>query len=473
MRRHLGLDIAIMADSRACLTDEAGHVIDERRFNINRADLESLYAIATEGLGDGDQLIVVMEPTASSWIAPASFFQSMGATVHLVKPEQSSDLRAYYAKHVKNDRIDAKLLARIPLLHPDGMHEVSVPTGEAGTLKRVVARRSRLVAEASKHRRRIRSLLHWAMPGMNEVLGDELGKAAVFLVGRYGNPKTLVRLGSKRIAAVLIKNSRGAWREDKAEQILAVARSSIKLWDGIAGCDFDEVAEDLAAEARIIKVLEAEIRELDARASGLLASVDPDGLFISMPGFGERSATTIAGRLGDHNRFKSAAAVRSYFGIIPGTNQSGESEGKPRITKAGDRIIRTSMFLAAEAARKEDPQLARVYYRQVVDKGNHHTKAVCAVATVLASRLAAVLREQRPYVIRDTDGNPVDKETAKRIIKERYTVPANIRAARRQVTHAKRQKGRHLDGVRSKASQPSPPEEATPVHNANRVAQMA
>lgn len=473
MRRHLGLDLAITAESRACLTDETGRLILERRFHIHRGDLEDLYAAVTEGMEPDDQLVVVMEPTGSSWIAPAAFFKSKGARVHLVKPEQSADLRDYYAKHVKNDRMDAALLARIPLLHPEGMHEVNLPSGDRATLRRTVARRSRLVEEVSLHRRRIRSLLQWAMPGMSEVLGESLGKAGIILLGRYGNPETLVRLGTKRIAAVLIKGSRGHWREEKAEQILAVARASILLWEGLDGCDFEEVAEDLAAEARMLNALQAEVLELDSRASGLLNSIDPQGLHLSMPGFAERTATTVAGRLGDASRFTSAGGIRSYIGIIPGTDQSGETESRQKLTKAGDRILRTSMFLAAEAARKEDPQLAQIYYRQMVDKGNHHTKAICAVATSLATRLAAVLREGRPYVIRDLDNTPVDTLTAKKIIAERYTIPANIRNLRRQVTHSKKQKGRHLDGVRSKAVKPSPPEEVTPVDNRKPVAQMA
>lgn len=88
-------------------------------------------------------------------------------------------------------------------------------------------------------------------------LGEQLGKAAMALLGRYGSPKAIVRVGKARIAAVFIKNSRGQWREDKADQVLAVARSAIELWDGLEGCDFDEIAEDLACEARIIKTLES------------------------------------------------------------------------------------------------------------------------------------------------------------------------------------------------------------------------
>ncbi|MBA2274717.1 MAG: IS110 family transposase [Actinobacteria bacterium] len=471
MRRVIGIDLAITAESRACVADATGGLLAERGFRMRRHELEALFEAATNGMAEGDELLVVMEPTSSMWIAPTAFFGSKGARVHLVPPEQSADLRRYYTKHVKNDRIDAKLLARLPLLHPEGLHEAQVPAGSQGVLKRIVRRRARLVSELAQHRQRVRSTLHHAMPGMNDVLGEQLGKAAMALLGRYGSPKAMLRLGRARISALFVKHSRGAWREAKADQVLAVARSAIELWDGLEGCDFDEIAEDLACEARIIKTLETEIGELDARAAGLLGEIDPQGLFMSMPGFGERTATTVAGRLGDASRFRNAAAIRAFIGMIPGTDQSGEAEARPRLTKSGDRLLRTALFLAADTARKEDPQLAEIYLRQL-NKGSHHTKALCAVATALASRLAAVLREGRPYELRAADGTMVDTEIAKQIIKERFKVSAELRMARRQVTRAKRQKGRHLDGIRSK-DMPSPPAEMAPDKDAIPAARSA
>jgi transposase len=469
MRRFVGIDVAITAEHRACLTDEAGNVLAERRLRTTRGELQELWAIATRDLGQGDEVVVVMEPTANAWVAPAAFFRSRGARVHLVPPEQSADLRRYYAKHVKNDRLDAKLLARLPRLHPEGLHEATVPQGSQGTLRRQVARRAGLMRELTQHRHRIRALLHLAMPELNRVFGEELGKAALAVLERAGDPRRMLRLGRARLAALLKKASRGAWREPKAEQILHAARAAVELWEGLPGCDFSEIADDLAAEVRLIRALEAEVAEIDARASGLLGEIDPQGLHLSLPGFGERTATTVAGRLGDVNRFTNNAAVRSFVGMIPGTDQSGESEGHPRLTKAGDPILRTALFLAAEAARKEDPQLAQTYYRQMVDKGNHHTKAVCAVATALTSRLAAVLREGRPYAVRDVDGTEVDPQTARRIIAERYTVPAAVRVARRRPRRVQHMKGRPVDGVRSKTSPPSPPADEAPTHDANPV----
>jgi transposase len=62
-------------------------------------------------------VLVVMEPTRNAWVPLAAWFRRRGATVVLVPAEQSADLRAYYAKHTKTDRLDAELLARLPLLH--------------------------------------------------------------------------------------------------------------------------------------------------------------------------------------------------------------------------------------------------------------------------------------------------------------------------------------------------------------------
>ena len=59
-----------------------------------------------------------MEPTRNAWVALAGWFRRRGATVVMVPPEQSSDLRAYYSKHAKTDHLDAQLLARLPMLHP-------------------------------------------------------------------------------------------------------------------------------------------------------------------------------------------------------------------------------------------------------------------------------------------------------------------------------------------------------------------
>ncbi len=88
-------------------------------------------------------------------------------------------------------------------------------------------------------------------------------------------------------------------------------------------------------------------------------------------------------------------------------------------------------MLAADIARKQDPQLARIYYLQMTEGGSSHTKALCVVAANLAERAWVVMQRGEPYQIRDTDGRPVSVDEAKAIIADRWTVPEDVRRRRR------------------------------------------
>ena len=129
--------------------------------------------------------------------------------------------------------------------------------------------------------------------------------------------------------------------------------------------------------------------------------------------------------------FPGSKAFRAYTGLIPRVDQSGVRRAKgTRSTKAGPAWLRRALYLAAEVALRQDPELARVYQRCLAEKGHHHTQAVCVVAVHLANRLYAVRSDGRPYVLRDEHGTPVDRETARRLA-QAYTDPESVRRARR------------------------------------------
>jgi hypothetical protein len=86
-------------------------------------------------------------------------------------------------------------------------------------------------------------------------------------------------------------------------------------------------------------------------------------------------------------------------------------------------IGKAPAYLNADVARRHDPQIAAVYYDQMVKKGKHHNQAVCACATHLLDRIFVVLQEERPYELRDVDGTPVTPKEARAIISSLYTLP--------------------------------------------------
>lgn len=119
------MDVACRAAHQATLAVDGKTVWRGRKFWTRPADLERLWDDLD--LAEPGELTVVVEPTRNAWIVVAEWFRRRGATVVMVPTTQSSDLRKYYSKHTKNDRIDSELLARLPLLHPEGLRPLLRP----------------------------------------------------------------------------------------------------------------------------------------------------------------------------------------------------------------------------------------------------------------------------------------------------------------------------------------------------------
>jgi transposase len=418
----LGIDLAVRAAHVATLTDERGKLIWKRRRFFNRqADLVALSAAA----GPPEGLTVVMEPTRNSWVLVAAHFRAEGAKVVLVAPEQAADLRRYFNKHAKNDHLDSHVLARLPLLGPEGLAELA-DLGPADALKRAVRRRATLVADRLACRQRLDSLLDLLGPGYVEVLSTRMQKSTLEVLEHYGDPRAMRRLGLARLSTLLRRTSGGHWGVEQATRLLAAANEAISLWAG-GGLDFAELAWDLSSEVRIFRQLGAEVDRLDARIAQLYSAAGPKGIVASAPGIGPVLSSGILGRLGDANRFANLGGVRGFSGLVPGVNQSGNSRQQPSITKQGDPGLRRDLWLAAELARHQDPQLAAKYYRLIVVRRLHHHSAICHLATTLLTRIASCWRTGQLYVVRDTDGTPVDAAQARATIAERYKIPPEAR----------------------------------------------
>lgn len=435
----MGIDIAVRAPHQASLADDRGELVwSGHRFRTSAAALAEVWARLPVGTEPSD-VTVVMEPTRNAWVPLAAWFRRQGAKVVLVSAERSADLRAYYAKHTKSDRLDSVLLARLPLLHPDGLHpERGIGPGDP--LRRATKLHSTLVKRRSTSLARLDALLEILGPDWHTAFSADLSNKTPlqFLAAGYADPHTVRRLGRARLSRFFYRHSRGAFGDAHADRILAAAKESLALWG--EELPFPELAEDIAVEARLALSLTTEIKEVDERIAILVAERDPHGIITSAPGIGAITGAVILGRLGDASRFRSLAAVRAFSGLVPSLNSSGLSGRHGSPTKRGDALLREALFMAANQARRYDPTLAAKYHRLMTANGKHHTSALCHVSTALLTRVAACWRSQTPYQLRDIDGTPVSPEQARTIITERYTVPEQVRTTRTTTGKGRRSK---------------------------------
>ena len=122
----------------------------------------------------------------------------------------------------------------------------------------------------------------------------------------------------------------------------------------------------------------------------------------SLPGVGMITATHAVARLGDYREIENVRQIAGFLGLVSKEHSTGEKVKRGEITRIGDARLRNKLIQCAWTAIRKDPEL-RTFYRQVYErqpKAVAARKAIVAVARKLTTRMYAVLKAQRPYVIR-------------------------------------------------------------------------
>jgi transposase len=137
-----------------------------------------------------------------------------------------------------------------------------------------------------------------------------------------------------------------------------------------------------------IEAMEGQLRSstklIDARAAA-----DPVAVrLMSVPGVGPITALTFKSTIEDPGRFAKSADAGAYAGLVPRRSQSGTRDYKGHITKAGDPMLRSALYEAANnlLVRVKRPFALQTWGRKLAEtKG--HKRARIAVARKLASLL--------------------------------------------------------------------------------------
>jgi transposase len=438
----IGIDLGVTAKHRAIIADDRGRFISPIiKLETQVRDLDRLRARARAGAEPDEPLTVVMEATNIVWYPISVYFLRHEATVHVVNPRISADLARFYKRHASSDRLAARVLARLPIVSPDSLYPLVLSGADYLALQHGCRELDRLTTAASAIKNRLQSTDHLGWPGLkSRVFPDPCSPAARWFRDHYYDPRQVIETGEAGL--------RRAWRaaeetyngdEDWISPLVLLAEE-VRLLHGYQDTYLDYDA--LAAEVRRAQQWLAKL-EVDAHYVRLKVvrpryrDLHPSRNVETLRGVGQDGAAVYVAFIGAPHRFPCNRNFRGWSGLVPRSAQSGESESKGlRITKAGPNLIKKYAYLNADVARQWDPQIAVIYHDQMVNKGKHHSQAVCACATHLLDRVRVILAEDRPYELRDVDATPITREQARAIVLERYTVPEEVR--RRNTRRARR-----------------------------------
>lgn len=430
VRRLVGIDLGIASRHSVRVLEADGRAVCRSSCVPTVESLTALERAALARAPAGTTLAVVFEPTGPAWLPIAVFFARRGHAVYRVSSAKAADLRRFLRRHAKSNGIDAETLARIPLADPGGLQPLELPGPDLAALDRRVRACARLTQAAAEHKTRIKDLVRQLMP-VTPLTGD-IGQADLAVLEHYGDPRALLAAGLAELTQLITAVSHHQQGHDRARQWRDAAAAAAELYQDHPAVPFTELAAEVATEIRLLRTIQAELAAHAAAREQHYRQADPDQLARSLPGFAEISAPALIAAMGRPGRFRDGTKFKSYVGLAPKASETGETDRKGQsMSKAGPSLLRATFYRAADTARRQDPQLAKIYYTQMAERGANHLKACCVVAGHLAERAWAVLHRGTPYVICDNHGNPVTPAEAKQIIAERWTVPEEIRKRRR------------------------------------------
>jgi transposase len=439
MIKSVGIDLAGAGEHKVRCLDEEAQLCDSFGFESTP---EGLAKLEERIFRDGSNPVIVFEPTGLAWFMVAVYLRARHPGSRLVRTQARNvvALRRYLRRSSKSDRIDALTLAKMPFVDIERLNDVYIPPAKINAILRLSRQRQRLEGNISGRKKRILGIIDGYLPGVRQPFSNLWSPQGREFLRTHLNPLAVVRNGEKALHQFLAEarvrgkkqTNESHWVYRACQQVATVyemSRSSEAVNDDF----FADLQDEIARELRLMEIEEAESDAIAKRIEALYRELHPSDNLRTIPGVGELTAPVFLAVVGNPTRFRSQSAFANYNGVVPDSRQSANTEAKGlRMTKAGPSIMRWALYQASQIGRRYDPQLASVYYREMVHNGKNHKQAMGAVMSHIGARVLAVLQENRPYELRDNKGNPITWGKARRLVLSNYQVPEEIKQARRR-----------------------------------------
>jgi len=318
----IGLDLGDRS-SCCCVLDENGEIIREQKIPTTPEGMQQTF-------GKMARSRIAMETgTHSPWVSRA--LTELG---HEVIVAHAQKVRLIVKSRRKDDRLDARTLARLARIDPELLSPVQHRSAQAQLHLTEIRARAGLVSA--------RTALVNAARGLVKSYGERLRKCGT---QQFGQETT----------------------------------------SGLSA-GLREALEPLMQE---VESLNERIKEYDRRIEKMAKETYPETeLLKQVKGVGDLIATTYVLTVEDPHRFRKSRDAGCFVGLQPERRNSGESEPQLHITKEGDEYLRTLLVQGAHyilGPFGEDSDLRRWGLKLSARGGkNAKKRAVVAVARKLA-----------------------------------------------------------------------------------------
>lgn len=390
----LGIDVG-KYHHQASLIDERQIMIGESlKFNNDQAGFDKLRQTIAAQLPPQSAVKVGMEATGHYYWHLKKYLLEHGFNhLEIINPIETQKVAKTRIRKVKNDKVDSLAIAKI--ISNREVKPCAQDDQKLKQLRELTRFCEKLKGQSRFYKQEIITLIERLCPEFSAQFSNIFLVTPLMVIEKY----FIENIKKDELVKLIIKKSRGRIKEDKAKIIINNLDNSLGGYyrSGNSKLQLRLLLQSLKLTQEQIKQIQEEVKKQSQNFKQDIAFVE------SIKGISSYMASAILSELGDISRFNKKGQAVAFAGLDASVKESGQYRRKQgnHISKRGSKYLRKQLYYAAKTAIIFDPQL-KAFYQKKKEQGKHYNVIMIAVARKILLRVYAVLKQKRPYELRNS-----------------------------------------------------------------------
>lgn len=298
----VGIDVAMNKHDCFVMNSDGEILIENLTIDNSIEGFDFLYSSLMNFSTNINKFKIGLEATGHYSNNIHQFLISKGFDTILINPLQTNlHRKAQTLRKTKTDKLDAKYITT--LLISTDFKSYQLPSYHISQLKSLSRYRFRLIGIITPCKTSLSRLVTMIFPELKSLVSSLDQNSVLQLLLNYPSPKHIANCDLETLSNLLILNSKGKYREEKAIQIQNYAKKSIGNYNKFDLIELQQTINHIIFLTNQLKEIDREIKKIiDSCASPIM----------TIPGISYTIAAFILSEIGDISRFSSSSQLLAF-----------------------------------------------------------------------------------------------------------------------------------------------------------------